>query len=742
MGGGITCKDASPVIANNIIVGNETDNWGGGIWCSNASPIICDNIIADNTAHYGGGVSVEGQSLPLLSNNTIHGNLADEGGGLYCSFGKTSLGNSILWNNAASVRGDQAALAAPATLTVDFTDLEGAQSGVSVEPSSTLVWGAGMIDADPLFVDPAHNDFHLSASSACRDKGHNAFVQPGIFHDFENDPRIADGTADMGADEFYPHCYSVDRIRHPGDTLELVVIGEPGTADVALYKGAGIRVDPLPTAHGDLFLEQPLVKVVLGSIPSDGVLTHSFKVPASWSHGEIPFQALVGALGSPDTVLTNMFAARIVGMAYVPDDYATIQAAITAAVDGEKVVVRPGIYSENLVFVGKAITVESEAGPGVTIIDGGTPANPDFPSVVTFNQHEGPESILSGFTLTNGTARKGGGVFCRNASPTIEKNLFVSNSASADGGAIYCIDGGPLIMDNVIVNNEASTRGGGIYCESSELDVVNTVIAANSADNGGGVHCYNFVELKLVNCTLTGNSASSKGGAVYGKICCNLVVANSIFWANSAPEGPTMRIGSTQFESSVVISYCDVEGGAASFYMTTGCPLTWGAGMIDADPLFVEASRGDCHIAHGSPCRDSGNNSALPWYLDLDCEGDPRIAEGCVDMGADEFYPHLYSVGAALPGGTVDIRLIGEPGTAPVKLALGSALLDPPEPTAFGDLYLALPLLAVVDLGTIPSSGVISWPAPVPASWPPGSVHPFQALQQASLTNLMVLRVE
>lgn len=111
-------------------------------------------------------------------------------------------------------------------------------------------------------------------------------------------------------------------------------------------------------------------------------------------------------------------------------------------------------------------------------------------------------------------------------------------------------------------------------------------------------------------------------------------------------------------------------------------------------------------------------------------------------MGADEFFPHLYYVGAAVPGGMVDIRIIGEPGTAPVKIALGSAILDPPEPTAFGDLYLVLPLLAVFDLGTIPSEGVVTWPAPVPLSWSTGSLHPFQALGGSSLTNLMQLPVK
>lgn len=47
---------------------------------------------------------------------------------------------------------------------------------------------------------------------------------------------------------------------------------------------------------------------------------------------------------------------------YVPDDYSTIQGAISdvSVVDGDSVIVRPGTYVENIDFLGKAITLMSE----------------------------------------------------------------------------------------------------------------------------------------------------------------------------------------------------------------------------------------------------------------------------------------------------------------------------------------------------------------------------------------------
>ncbi len=93
----------------------------------------------------------------------------------------------------------------------------------------------------------------------------------------------------------------------------------------------------------------------------------------------------------------------------VPDDFETIQAAINESEDSDTVLVQPGEYIENINFEGKDIVVMGNPDdPSEVVIDGD-----ENGSVVTFENEESHEAVLTGFTIKNGVAETGGGIFCR-----------------------------------------------------------------------------------------------------------------------------------------------------------------------------------------------------------------------------------------------------------------------------------------------------------------------------------------
>jgi len=118
-----------------------------------------------------------------------------------------------------------------------------------------------------------------------------------------------------------------------------------------------------------------------------------------------------------------------------------------------------------------------------------------------------------------------------------------------------------------------------------------------------------------------------------------------------------------------------------------------------------------------------------------------------VDMGADEYYYHLYHIGDVVPGSPIDVKVVGYP-TAPIVLYLGSGIADSPYSTQHGYFLLNWPPLLYGSVGTVPADGIKVLSTTVPSGWTPGSEHPLQALvgpwggPWTWLTNAEVLVVE
>jgi hypothetical protein len=378
----------------------------------------------------------------------------------------------------------------------------------------------------------------------------------------------------------------------------------------------------------------------------------------------------------------------------------------------------------------------SNIGGGVIVSNGPASLNACLISGNQANLGGGMSSFTADSTLIdcvfagNVGVNEGGGMHNLDSSPTLTDCAFVDNSG---GAMLNDLNSGPLLKRCVFIGNSAWENGGAIANLGSSPTLVNCILKGNMTDKSGGAIFNSFSSPGMFNCTFVENSAAVKGGAISDFSSSSPVLTNCILWDNRAGSPPLANSFHSDSSSAPVVTFCAVENGYA------------GAGNIDADPLFAGPADGDTHLTWNSPCRDSGSNAAVADPLDV--EEDPRVVFGTVDMGADEFYFHLYHVGAVAPGSLVAIKVVGVPGF-PVLLALGKGIRNPPLPTPYGDLRLKLPLAMTWNLGAIPGTGVKSVTAAVPPGWQAGFRHPFQALvgpqggATTRLTNLMTLTTE
>jgi hypothetical protein len=373
-----------------------------------------------------------------------------------------------------------------------------------------------------------------------------------------------------------------------------------------------------------------------------------------------------------------------------PSDRLTIQSAINDAIDGDTVLVAPGTYPENIDFKGKAITVTSESGPRVTIIDGG-----HVFAVVSFHSGEGRDSVINGFTLQNGRdpafslGSVGGGIKVWESSPTITNNV-IKNNGACGGGGIGISGGSPLIRLNTITGNDGhlcdafldSGLGGGISIrgtssvKSLDVEILDNVISDNrlaGAGGGGGIALFGAGTPIVKNNIIKGNFAEdvvpfptgSQGGGIYIVNVSNALIVQNLITGNHATNGGGLYLsgsGLTVVNNTIADNNATTFPGSSIYADGFVAPTELTNNIIVAKPGQTALNCGSFNdqnppiirsnnifsssgIAYGGACHDmtgtNGNISADPQFTNP-TQGDYHLQQvsPSIDAG-DNQAPNL-----------------------------------------------------------------------------------------------------
>lgn len=620
---------------NHCIISSNTASVDGG----GASGILNNCVVTGNSAGENGGGCAGG----TLANCTLTGNSAQKsGGGIYNSAADGLIGaitNCIIYFNTAPLGANYYGVPLSYCCTT---------------PNSG---GIGNITNDPALI----NASHISVTSPCVGAG-SAVVTSGTDIDGEswaNPPSV-------GCDEI--HTGSITGAL--GVTFGVTSTNVTPGFNVNFTASITGRCTELIWNFGD------------GTMVSNQsfYITHGFTTPGVYSVG---LTAMNFSYPSGITVITNIFVATELHYVNVANStpaapfttWATAATNIQDAVDavanpGALVIVTNGVYATggrvlfgamtNRVAINKPITVTSVNGPSVTIIRGNGPVGTTAVRCV----YLGANANLIGFTLTNGATcnngdyineLSGGGVWCQSQNQCLVSNCWiVRNSASIEGGGAYS----GMINHCNLIGNKSYGDGGGEY--SASLN--HCTLANNSASYQGGGALYGA----LANCILTGNSASSGGGATACSLYnCTLVGNWATYGGGGSYEGhlinctltgnsATLGGGSWQDSLTNCILYFNTASNSPNYLSCTlnyccATPSTnSGVGNITNPPVFLDPTQGNYRLAPSSPCIDAGQNQA--WmFTAADLDGNPRILNGTVDMGAYET-PFTLMLKACLQG--------------------------------------------------------------------------------------------
>jgi predicted outer membrane repeat protein len=576
-GGGILCDHSSPKIMKDVLTQNYCNDRGGAIFCSYSTAQILDNVISNNFApNQGAGIYCD-YGGTIIRGNLISHNRAKFGAGVRTYRSECQLFNNVIFNNAATSNTGNAN-GGGLYCDGDFLLVNNVVTGNTADDygGGIVTYGNRMIILNTVFW------------------GNSSSYGPQVWNGSNIPVYIA-------------HCDIQGGWQGEGNIDSNPYFYDPPTRDYRLQSRAcGF------TAHS------PCIDAGHHDVVDSALGCH-------WGLG-----TEIGDMGAFGGGEGFSHICRIIN---VPDDYESIQEAINVSLDGDTVLLQPGVYHENIQFSWHDIVLGSRfltSGDtsfiSSTIMDGqGTGP------IIRFNN--GGDSIVSvvGLTITNGWSVEGGAIRSRETNPTIKKCVFRNNAATY-GGAIF-MDYTNMIIDSCVFSaNHASVNGGAVYTSSS-LTIVGSLFLDNTSDLRGGAFYGVYSAILIEGNSFLENSARFGGAMGFPT---NLTVRNNYFSHNTASEdgGAIVCDGRSManlVENHFVANYSINNGGA--IYVSNGSAPHFTGNAIDSNAAYYGAGiycSGDAQIINNTITHNRG-----PFGAGVYCASSSPLIAGNTFRGND-----------------------------------------------------------------------------------------------------------
>ena len=219
-------------------------------------------------------------------------------------------------------------------------------------------------------------------------------------------------------------------------------------------------------------------------------------------------------------ISTSVFAGVRIGPGGIT--FPTIQAAVDASADGDRLHVSTGEYAEIVIITNRNIIIE-----GGYFLDYTTKTNDPSTTIVNGGGAGSVFSVLSNSTVTfeylnicSGVFWVGGGIRLDTMCTVTARQCRVYDNQALGGGGMYAPTNSLIVVINTIIDNNMAGVGGAIFGEKTDCRVIMegplSQCYGNFAELGGGIAMYTGAELIVQGgADIFANVAVDNGGGIY-----------------------------------------------------------------------------------------------------------------------------------------------------------------------------------------------------------------------------------